>query len=161
MPIINFLFQNDPMLEMPSGVSGWLGWLCFLGLNIYLLIRWWGYNQSWKQTRKWIMALLVILVPLTSLVFPAIQLSSPVGYALLNIPKAPPPNFLVIFGSVPWFLAAGLLGPAYAAALAAFSGLSRFIRACLCCSFGSFFRLADCFMGNNKPISTAGTGYLS
>ncbi len=123
MPIINFLFQNDPMLEMPSGVSGWLGWLCFLGLNIYLLIRWWGYNQSWKQPRKWIMALLVILVPLTSLVFPAIQLSSPVGYALLNIPKAPPPNFLVIFGSVPWFLAAGLLGPAYAAALAAFSGL--------------------------------------
>lgn len=123
MPNITFLLDNPPSLDLPNGVIGWFVWLGFLGFNIFLLKWWWRYNQPWKNPRRWIFILLFILVPLTGLVIPAIEFSSTVELVSSNIPREPVGNVLIVFGAVPWFLAAGLLGPAYASVLAAFSGL--------------------------------------
>lgn len=123
MPTIKFLVENSPDLYLPNGIVGWLGWLAILGLNIYLLKRWWNYNQPWTKSRSWIFVFLIFLVPLTSILIPAIQLQPSEEFPVSILPGEPVGNLMIVFGAVPWFLAAGILGPAPAAALAFFSGV--------------------------------------
>ena len=116
------LFTNPSYIEQPEGLIGWLGWLAFLGCVIFLLWRWLPYNKKWGRAQWGIFVALLILLPLTNL-FLAVRL--PPGAAL------PPPGrpidplgpAVVFFAALPWVLAAGLLGPAPAAALAFVSGL--------------------------------------
>lgn len=98
-----------------------LGMLVFLGLILILQLRWRRYNQP-RFSFTWIVGiLLLILVPLTSL-FIGIRL--PVGAALPlpNVPVEPAGPALMVFSFLPWVLAAGFLGPAASAVLAALTG---------------------------------------
>lgn len=123
MPSLTFLLTSLPSMGLPNGLIGWIYWVAILAAVFFLNQRWWQYNQPWTKQRKWIFAGLAFAVPVTSLLIPAIQLSAsgqPASPFLLLETYGVP---LVAFGALPWFLAAGLLGPAAAAILAAFSGL--------------------------------------
>jgi signal transduction histidine kinase/HAMP domain-containing protein len=122
MTLIIGLFTEVPFFLSPSDWIGWLGLLLCLGVIAALLWRWRGYNKPWKQNQWIIFISLLVLTPLTSLLFglrlPAWNVLPPPGLTLEPIGPA-----LMIFTAVPWVLAAGLLGPAPAAGIAAFSGL--------------------------------------
>lgn len=123
MPTLLFLFYNPLYLEPPNGLVGWLGWLSLFGLVILLQHRWWGYHKAWNRKKWGILALLIALVPLTSLVLPGIRFSPGEILPPPMLPKDPAVPALMIFAAVPWVLAGGLLGPGPAAALAVLSGL--------------------------------------
>ena len=98
-----------------------LGVAIFLLVILILLSRWRRFNLPRTQATWPIRFLLLILAPLTSL-FIGIRL--PVGSALPlpNVPAEPLGPALMVFSALPWVLAAGFLGPAAAALLAALSG---------------------------------------
>ncbi len=122
MNIESMLFKNTSYIEQPNGLIGWLGWLIFLGGVIFLLWRWLPYNKKMGRTQWIIFAVLAALLPLTNLF---LGLRLPIGTALPppGLPVDPLGPVVVFFAALPWLLAAGLLGPAPAAALAFVSGL--------------------------------------
>jgi PAS domain S-box-containing protein len=122
MTIEGSLLTNSPYLELPQGILGWIGWLAYFGLLVYLLWRWRAYNKRWDRLQWGIFLGLALLLPLTSL------------FMVLRLPPAgilPPPDrpvdplgpAAVVFSSLPWMLAAGLLGTLPAAGLGLASGL--------------------------------------
>lgn len=123
MPDLIYLFNNHAFINLPSGLAGWMGWAGLLGLGLFLVLRWQKYNLSWNDRRMQVLVVLLILVPITSLLIPGIRLH--LADSLLPtfqaIEMAEP--VIMPFAAVPWFLAAGLLGPAAAGGLAFLSGL--------------------------------------
>ena len=112
MPDITILITNPINLELPGSIIGWFGWILFLGIIILLNRRWKRFNQSPNAWRKRTFLFLLLGVPLTTLLLPS-----------LNLPGEPPGSSLPIFAAVPWFIAAGLLGPGLASILGFLSGL--------------------------------------
>jgi PAS domain S-box-containing protein len=106
------LITNPFQLVVPSGFFAWIGWFILLSLIIFLNRKWYSFNQPLSTWRKRILVLLSISVPVLTLVFPSLKISS-----------GPFTPALPLFAAVPWFLAAGLLGPASAAALGFLSGV--------------------------------------
>ena len=106
------LITNPIKLVLPGSFTGWILWFVFLGLIIYFNRRWQGMNQSLTSWRTRALLLILLSVPLTTLLLPSVQLGdlSP----NLSIP---------IFSALPWFLAAGFLGPAFASIIGFLTGL--------------------------------------
>lgn len=122
MPKLIFLFQNPAYVELPNGLIGWLGWIAFLGLDIYMLWHWRDYRLPRSRQRWAILGICLIFAPVTGLVVPGIRL--PVSAVLPPplMPIEPAAPTVMLFSALPWFLAAGLLGSASAGGLAAISG---------------------------------------
>ncbi len=122
MSLIVSLFSEIPFILLPSNWIGWLGLLLWVGVIGVLLWRWRGYQKKFNQT-KWVILLgLVIITPITSLVL-GIRLPAWNPYPPPGITLEPVGPALMFFSALPWILAAGLLGPAPAAGVAALSGL--------------------------------------
>jgi len=120
---MKILITNPAYIQIPEGLSGWVGWFALLGLISFLLLRVWRFQQSLDR-RKWVIFLvLALLVPLTSLLIPGIRfstVSSITGTELQQDLTNPP---IMILAALPWFLAVGFIGPVPASLLALFSGL--------------------------------------
>jgi len=118
-----FLLSNPAYIELPNGLTGWLGWLTLLGVLLLLLRRWWGFHPKWQRIHWGIFIGLNGLVPITSLFIPGLKLET--FDTLANqtglIHSTGPA--LMFLAALPWILAGGLLGPIAAAWLAALSGL--------------------------------------
>ncbi len=112
MPDITILITNPINLELPGSILGWFGWILLLGIIILLNRRWNRFNQSPNAWRKRTFLFLLMSVPLTTLLLPS-----------LHLPGEAPGSSLPIFAAVPWFIAAGLLGPGLASILGFLSGL--------------------------------------
>jgi signal transduction histidine kinase/HAMP domain-containing protein len=123
MPELVILLKYPPSLQGPVGLLGWAGWLTFLGLIGVLLRNWRDLNQNLDHWRRRVLVALIVLVPITSLIIPAIELEPSAKQPLPWLPLEPIGTLLTVFAPIPWFLAAGFIGPAPAAALGAFSGL--------------------------------------
>ena len=123
MPTLIFLFDNPADLKSPTGLVGWLGWFALLGITLFLQWRYARYQHHWSWKQGGLFILLTLLVPVTSLLLPGLSFSSaeslPPGL-MTQVPSGPTFMFL---SALPWVLAAGLLGPAPAGALALASGL--------------------------------------
>src|SRR5258708_14784966 len=124
MSFIFTLLAGFPNLLLPT-LFGWLVWLGLLGLVRVCLLRWRQMNSSWTR-RSWGLIIgLLILVPLTSL-FIGVRLPSGSALPLPNFPADQSPgSAMMLFSSVPWMLAGGLLGPLGAALPALLAGILR------------------------------------
>ncbi|MBN2549756.1 MAG: PAS domain-containing protein [Anaerolineales bacterium] len=120
------LLSNAPYPGYPQGWMGWLSLLVLAGVIVVLLIKWRSYNRlSEPHQRRWLIILL-LAAPVASL-FLGLQL--PAGRTL------PPPEIhldtpgavIMIFSALPWMLAAGILGPLPATAIALLTGILRFL----------------------------------
>jgi signal transduction histidine kinase/HAMP domain-containing protein len=120
-PIIS-LFSEIPFLVFPADWVGWLGLLIWLGVLIFLLYQWRGYQKPWNPTTRIILAALGVTVPLTSF-FIGIRLPAWNALPLPEITLEPVGLAVMIFSAIPWVFAAGLLGPIPAAVLGGISGL--------------------------------------
>ncbi len=122
MTPITQLLNNNPYLEWPRSLEGALVWVALLALGAYLAYRWRRLNAAWDGRRLGVLVVLLLLTPLATL-FAGVRL--PPGTALPppNLPIEPLGPALMAFAVLPLILAAGLLGPAYAALVGAFSGL--------------------------------------
>jgi len=123
MPELIILLKYPPSLQMPEGLLGWAGWLVLLGLIGFLVRNWWDLNQSLEKWHRRALAILIVLVPVTSILIPAIELEPSASQPLPWLPLEPIGTLLTAFAPLPWFLAAGFIGPVSAAGLAAISGL--------------------------------------
>lgn len=123
MPDLTFLFNNDIFLDSPNGLLGWVCMVGMFGLVVFLLYRWKSYNQRWNRNRWITFGVLIALVPLTSLILPGLRLPASGSSPLPLVPSEPAGPVIMIFSSLPWILASGLLGFTPAAGLAAMSGL--------------------------------------
>ena len=99
-------------MNLPTNLVGWIGWLGLLVITLSLNIKWKSYNQLWDNWHKWAIILLGVSIPITALLLPGIHFE--LGNSEFSLP---------LFGAVPWFLAAGLVGPGVAAGIAFLSGL--------------------------------------
>jgi signal transduction histidine kinase/HAMP domain-containing protein len=123
MPELVFLFNNPASLEWPSGWIGWLAWLALLSVIVLLQWRWTRYNRPWARRQAGIFFILALLIPITSLLLPGVELPAPGALPPPLLPLERSGQVLMFLAALPWFLAGGLLGPAPAAALAATSGI--------------------------------------
>lgn len=112
MPEMTILITNPINLELPGSILGWFGWFVFLGIIILLNHRWKVFNQPLIVWRKRTLLFLLLSVPLTTLLLPS-----------LKLPTETLGSSMPIFAAVPWFIAAGLLGPGLASILGFISGL--------------------------------------
>ena len=126
MSVLITLLTADPSVYVPQSLVGrlitGLSWLLFLGCLVLLIRHWWGYNVPITPKTRWVLALLALAVPFTSLLF---GLSLPVQGSLSppGLPVEPVGPALMFFAAVPWMLAGGLFGPLSAALLAAAAGI--------------------------------------
>lgn len=118
-----FLISSPISLQIPEGLSGWIGWFALLGFVSILLLRGWGYHQPLDSRKRLILLGLTLLVPVTSLLIPGIRYYPGSSSAGMDLPQALPYPPIIFFSALPWFLAAGFFGPAIAAGLAFISGL--------------------------------------
>ncbi len=123
MPDLIFLPLNNAYLDLPRNITGWISWIIFLGIVLYLLHRWRGYNQPWERKHLVIFIVLLILVPVTSVILPGFQLSVPSALPLPNLPAEPEGPIVTVLAALPWLLAGFIMGPSASASLAALSGL--------------------------------------
>ena len=123
MPELIFLLNNPPSLRFPDGWLAWAEWLAFLSIIAYAQWNLRDHNQPLEKWRLRSVFLLALLVPLTTILIPAMELGPSQALPPAGLPIDPTGTPLTPFAAIPWFLAAGFLGPAGAGALAAFSGL--------------------------------------
>ncbi len=124
MSSIISLFSLDPYLVTVLDLPGWIGLILSLALIVVILWQSWSLNQKLTQQTIIIFLALIISVPFTS-IFMGVLL--PAGEALVQPGLAVDPirPLMMFFSSIPWLLAAGMLGPAYATVLGLFAGFIR------------------------------------
>ena len=122
MFLIVSLFSEIPFIILPSDWIGWLGLLLWTGVIGVLLWRWRRFNKKFDQTKWGILLGLIVITPITSLLL-GIRLPAWNPYPPPGITLEPVGPALMLLSALPWILAAGLLGPAPAAGLAALSGI--------------------------------------
>lgn len=122
MQFILNLLGNPAYIEFPFQLAGWLSWLILASLLVVGVIR----LRDWKwmgELWRWgVFFTLLIATPLASL-FLGLRLPVENVAPVPGIPLEPTAPALMLLSAVPWVLAAGILGPASAALLAACSGL--------------------------------------
>ncbi len=126
MDIILWLFDTYPAPFWPASISGWLGWLVFLGLLAWLVWKGRHVQLPWEARNRGIFVGLILATIFFNL-FIGIRL--PVGSALPlpDIPQEPRGPALMLLSAVPLMLAGGLLGPLAAAILGFLAGILRFL----------------------------------
>lgn len=122
MEIVLSLLNPFPYISMPSTIFGWLGWFVCFALLVLVIWRGWEGASAYK-IRTWLIFLvLAILTPCATWLMGVRLLT---GAASLDaaLSGAVSTPALMLFTALPWVLAAGILGPGYAAILGSFSGL--------------------------------------
>lgn len=122
MANLYFLLSNPAYIELPNGLTGWVGWLALLGVVVILLRRWWGYHPKWERTHWGIFVILNGLVPVTSLLIPGVHLTTIDAVAVQTGSTANSSPIIMVLAALPWILAGGFLGPIAATWLAGLSG---------------------------------------
>jgi len=112
MSSILTLISDTPYIDLPPDWIGWLGFLALLGLILVLQWKWRGFNRPFGRAQWGILAVLLVLTPITSL-FIGLELNAlgPAGQSALplqGVPLEPTSPTVMIFAALPWMLAAGL-----------------------------------------------------
>jgi signal transduction histidine kinase/HAMP domain-containing protein len=123
--IISLFLENSPIPIWPASLLGWVGWFLMLGLVVWLVWLWRGYNAVLNR-RYWItFGILAAFIPISSLFFGA-RIHG-VSLPLPGLPQEQPGPAMMFFSAVPWVLAGGMLGPLAGAVLGALAGLFGFL----------------------------------
>lgn len=123
MPGITYLLFNDPFLNRPSSITGWIGWFVLLSLVLYMLYHWRAYNQALTRSKRLTFIAMLVLVPLTSLILPGLQFPETQAIPVPGLPLESEEPVVMLLSAVPWMVSGLLFGPSSAAGLAAISGL--------------------------------------
>ena len=123
MSFLSPILETLPYLTMPS-LFGWVVWFFLLGMTGYSLYAWRQYHLEWKGREWGIFFGLLVLAPLTVLIF-GLRISSGTALPPPGVPINQFGAVLLPFAGLPWTLAGGLLGPIGAALLGGMTGLLR------------------------------------
>jgi len=123
MSFLSPILDTLPYLAAPTAF-GWLIWLLLLGLVGYDLYSWRRYHLKWKGREWGFFFGLLVLVPLTVLIF-GLRISSSVALPPPDVPTDQVGAALLPLAGLPWILGGGLLGPIGASLLGGLSGLLR------------------------------------
>ena len=123
MSFLSPILETLPYLTMPT-LFGWVVWFFLLGVTGYSLYTWRRYRLAWKGREWGIFFGLLVLAPLTVLIF-GLQISSSTALPPPGVPIDQFGATLLPFAGLPWTLAGGLLGPIGAALLGGLTGLLR------------------------------------
>lgn len=116
------LITDSAYIDLPLGLSAWLGWFALLAILVVGLRRWKEPGFE-KIKRRWgLLLVLTLAVPITTL-FMGIRLPGDLSLARPNVPVESATPALMYFLALPWVLAAGFFGPLPAVILAALSGV--------------------------------------
>lgn len=122
MEFLITLIGNPFNLQLPHSLTGW-GLLGFYAIILFLRLRFWHQRSSKKnQESSVLLALLIILVPFTSL-FIALRLNSLSAVEDSMYAGSSTAILIPILAAVPWVLAGGLMEPIHAVISAGVSGL--------------------------------------
>ncbi len=121
MDILAPLISERAYFNPPGGILGWLLWLFWWLLLFVLVRRWSRFNAPLTRDRRWLFVGLFAAGVVTSL-FLGIRLPALGALPLPDVPLEPRGPVFFVLSAVPWFLAAGFLGPAYSAIIALASG---------------------------------------
>jgi PAS domain S-box-containing protein len=120
------LLSETPFVSLPPDVIGWVGLITLLSLIVVLQWKWRRMNQRFGAVQWGIFVFLFLLAPFASLFIglglPAHQTPGLTGLSPQGTPLDPVYPVIMFFSSVPWVLAAGLLGPLPALVIGLLSG---------------------------------------
>jgi PAS domain S-box-containing protein len=116
------LISDKTYIDLPQGLAGWLGLVVLFGVILFLLWKWHKFDRAFGRNEWVVFILLLLLTPLTSL-FIGLRFSSSGALPVTGLPEDPVAPAIMIFAATPWMLAATLLGPTPATALAFLAGI--------------------------------------
>ncbi|MEN6524850.1 MAG: hypothetical protein ABFD14_14105, partial [Anaerolineaceae bacterium] len=99
-----------------------MGWFVSFALFILVIWRGWEGASAFKLKTWAIFFIFAILTPFTTWLI-GVRLLTGTGIVETTLNSAVTSPALMLFTTLPWVLAGGILGPGYAAILGAFSGL--------------------------------------
>lgn len=122
MSLLISILSETPFFIFPESWEGWLGALWWLVVIVLLLALWRNYGRQRERNRTIIFGVLLVVSPLSAIL---------IGLKIPGLSAIPLPDIVMdgggmavmVLAAFSWVLAAGLLGPFPAAALAAISGL--------------------------------------
>lgn len=118
-----FPFPTEfPTFFDPHGLAGWALVVIWIGIIALLNWQWRRYNLPFRGNRRWLLLSLLVAQIVLSFSF-GVELPGMGGLPFPELPIDAPDPVLLLFAALPWYLAAGILGPLYAAGLALISGL--------------------------------------
>jgi signal transduction histidine kinase/HAMP domain-containing protein len=138
--IATTIFDGQPFIDLPFHLLGWIGWF---GLAALLL---WGLRKNLsieKQTGFWWVFGVLLLFTVATALFFQIRLPFLKTIPLPGITRESSIPFIQLFASIPWILAAGILGVWPAVVLAFISGT------------------IDSFWGTHSVFTPLETGFLA
>jgi PAS domain S-box-containing protein len=118
--LISLLNGTQPDMIFPNQLFGWLGWLLMAGL-----IGWgvWQTRENLEPLReRWWLAILLLAAGLLTAIFLGVRLPGEV-MPMPGMPMERQSPALMFFASLPWVLAAGMIGPLPAVGLGLVQGL--------------------------------------
>jgi PAS domain S-box-containing protein len=109
MQFVFSLFDgSQPGLILPNQLFGWLGWFAILAALGWGIRTWWE-NPNLLRNRWWLVLILLVAAPLSAS-FIGIRLPGEMR-PMPNTPLEFEPPAMMLFASLPWVLAGGMLGP--------------------------------------------------
>lgn len=120
---IGALFLSLPFLNLPTP-SGWVFFAALLGIAFWLYRRSEEYRILWER-KNWASFSALILLTLLSNFFIGIYIKPPGLMSWPNMPIENPGAVWMLFGSLGWMIAGGMLGPLAAFSLGLLTGLLR------------------------------------
>lgn len=126
MDVLLSLLSARPYLTFPQEwydqLIAIVVWMVGGGITLFFFNYWRNYSIKWTQKVFGLWLLIAIFIPVTSL-FLGIRLSSTGGLPPPNVPIDPEQPSIMLFASIPWVLAAGLISPAQSFAIAGITGI--------------------------------------
>lgn len=116
------LWGNQPYIDLPYHIIGWLGWLVMAAIILWQLRKSvHGQKRSITRNDQLLFLVLLVLTVATNL-FVGLSLPGEKILPLPNVPRESTTPILMVFSALPWVLAGGMLGPVSAAILGFIGG---------------------------------------
>ncbi len=112
-----------PYISMPSTILGWIGWGISVAAFVFLAWRWRQPSFPSKDLKTWLIFLAFVAAVIVTTLFFGFRFAPGLSGNHPTLGGSGREPILMVFMAIPWVLAAGVLGPEYAALLAVISGL--------------------------------------
>ena len=101
------LFENNPYVNLPFNLIGWVGWFVLAALVVWVVKK--NFTLDFRDNYWWTFGILAFSSLVTAVIF-VVKLPGLNTIALPNIPQEYTYPIIQVLIAIPWILSAGLLG---------------------------------------------------
>jgi len=105
--VVATLFENNPYVNLPFNLIGWVGWFVLAALIVWVVKK--NFTLDFRYNYWWTFGILAFSSLVSAVIF-VVKLPGLNTIALPNIPQEYTYPIIQVLIAIPWILSAGLLG---------------------------------------------------